>query len=90
MVTSSRPSLVPVPSAAPHASNLRPVAKAAPRETAESAAHARFIRARHKLGLSQMTAARVLGVSERALADWERGAARLPAWALVELERRAA
>lgn len=73
-----------------HANNLRPLAKAAPRDSGEREAVRRFIKARNKLGLSQLGAAERLGVSDSSVADWERGAARIPAWALVELERRAA
>lgn len=91
MTRSSPLALVLPPSVAPrHASNLRPLAKCAPRDSGDRAARARFVAARHKIGLTQLEAAEYLGVGSSSLADWERGAARIPAWALVEIERRAA
>ncbi len=96
MSRSSSPSAIQCEPSSPglrvvgHANSLRPPAKAAPRDSGEREAVRRFIRARRKLGLSQFGAAERLGVSDTSVSDWERGAARMPAWALAELERLAA
>lgn len=73
-----------------HAPNLRIVGELAPRDSGEREARRRFRAARLALGLTQLEAAHRLAVGATSIEDWERGAARLPAWALVELERRAA
>lgn len=73
-----------------HAVKVGPSVARAPRQSGEDAARRRFRAARHKIGMGQTDAAIWLGVAESTLADWERGASRIPAWALVEIERRAA
>ena len=60
------------------------------RETAERVARARFRAARRALGWSQLQAAMWLGVARSTVEDWERGATRVQAWALVALEQHAA
>lgn len=72
-----------------HARNLRTTPTGAPREAGEREARRRFRVARESLGLTQLAAAYALGVGATSVEDWERGAARLPAWALVALEARA-
>jgi DNA-binding transcriptional regulator YiaG len=69
--------------------SLRPLQKCAPeelRERSERVTRARFIRARTTLGLSQLETSARLGVHRSSVEDWERGATRLPAWALDALE----
>ena len=68
---------------------MLPFPSLTPRERGERGARRRFTAARHKIGMTQLEAARVLGVGTTTLEDWERGAARLPAWALDEIERLA-
>lgn len=75
--------------AALHAPTLRLVGEPTPREAGEREARRRFRAARLAAGLTQLEAAHRLGVGSTSLEDWERGAARLPAWALVELEAAA-
>lgn len=75
-----------------HVLVMRPIAKASPenvRSLAEREARVRFIRARRARGLSQVACAQRLGCSVDSVELWERGKSRVPAWALVELERLA-
>lgn len=72
-------------------SKLRPLVTCAPGETRgtyEREARGRFIAARRALGLSQLGAAARLEVDRSTVEDWERGAARVPAWALLAVEQR--
>ena len=72
---------------------IRPLAKVSPenvRSLAEQEARMRFIRARRALGLSQTAIALELGCSVDSVELWERGKVRVPAWALVAAERKAA
>lgn len=72
---------------------LRPLQKASPenvRALAEHEARVRFIRARRALGLSQTAIAIKLGCSVDSVELWERGKVRVPAWALVAAEKKAA
>jgi DNA-binding transcriptional regulator YiaG len=74
-------------------SKLGLLAKASPenvRGLAEQEARVRFIRARRALGLSQTAIAIELGCSVDSVELWERGKVRVPAWALVAAERKAA
>jgi DNA-binding transcriptional regulator YiaG len=69
--------------------SLRPLQKCAPeqiRDSCERAGRARFISARVTLGWSQLETSFRLGVHRSTVEDWERGATRLPMWALVALE----
>lgn len=69
--------------------SFRPPAKAAPREVREACereSRRRFIAARRVIGLSQLEVAMRLGSSRSAVEDWERGATRIPGWALVAIE----
>ena len=59
------------------------------RQSGETEARVRFVRARQAIG-SQLHVAQLLGVSPSSLADWERGAAKVPGWALVAIERERA
>ena len=86
---SSHLPLVPAPFRSAHASNMGPGLANAPRETGEREARRRFLAARSELELSQLASAESLRVSDSTLADWERGARKLPAWALLVLEARA-
>jgi DNA-binding transcriptional regulator YiaG len=73
--------------------SLRPLQKCTPsdrREESEREARRRFIAARNRLGLSQLETSARLGVHRSSVEDWERGAKRLPSWALVALEKEAA
>jgi DNA-binding transcriptional regulator YiaG len=70
-------------------SKLRRLAKCAPREirgNAEQRVRGRFVRARTTASLTQIQCAAWLGVSTSSVEDWERGASRIPAWALDEVE----
>jgi len=72
---------------------LRPVAKCSPkelREASERAGRALFIAARHSRGWTQLEASTRLGVDRASVENWERGATRVPLWALLALERLAA
>jgi len=54
------------------------------RDSSELLARSEFVRLRMRFG-SQMAAALELGVSRSSLENWERGAVRVPAWALVAI-----
>lgn len=68
---------------------LGPGLAKSPRQTWEADARFRFVRARRAIGTQQQVAIQ-LGVSRQAVEDWERGAAKVPGWALVAIEREAA
>lgn len=57
------------------------------RESAEREARRLFTVSRQQRGWSQLRASTELGVGASTLADWERGAARVPAWALVAIRK---
>jgi DNA-binding transcriptional regulator YiaG len=68
---------------------LRRIAKCSPVETrgiAEQRARSELLRARAVCGMSQLQLAINLDVSRSTVEDWERGAARVPAWALQATE----
>lgn len=71
-----------------HGPHLGPgLRRAAPqnlRDSSEFLARSEFVRLRMRFG-SQMAAALELGVSRSSLENWERGAVRVPAWALVAI-----
>lgn len=76
-----------------HTQNLRPVAKCTPeqlRESCERETCAEFVAARQALGLTQLELSIRLGVDRATVENWERGATRLPGWAIRALERLAA
>lgn len=54
------------------------------RDSSELAARSDFVRLRMRFG-SQLDAALELGVARSTLENWERGAVRVPAWALVAI-----
>lgn len=68
---------------------LGPGLAKSPREAGEREARARFVRARRAIG-SQLEVSILLGIGQTTIEDWERGAARVPAWALLVLEGRVA
>lgn len=80
----------PAGSSLAHEGKVLPFPSPTPRDRGEREARRRFAAARHKIGMTQLEASRALGVGTTTLEDWERGATRLPAWALVEIESRAA
>lgn len=66
--------------------NVLPLRPKSPRDTWERKAVRRFRAARQALGWTQLTTAQRLGVSTTSIEDWERGAVRVPGWALVAIE----
>lgn len=73
-----------------HIINMGPRKPSSPREDGEREARRRFRAARQSLGITQLRASQMLGIGTTTIEDWERGAVRLPAWALVAIEGRAA
>lgn len=70
--------------------NLAPCRAASPleeRESAEREARARFILTRQARGWTQLQTSLRLGVARSAVENWERGEKRIPAWALVLVEK---
>jgi len=87
---SSHLSLVPPPFRRVHAANMGPSVASAPQDHWENEARRRFRAARHRLGISQIAAAQLLGVSAASVENWERGCSRIPAKALCQIEGMAA
>lgn len=71
--------------------NVRTLSPLSPEERRELDASiaVRFRAARHALGWTQLAAAQWLTVSRQSVEDWERGATRVPAWAIAAIERAA-
>jgi DNA-binding XRE family transcriptional regulator len=68
---------------------LRRIAKCSPAETrgiAEQRSRGELLRARAAAGFTQLQLAMAIGVARQTVEDWERGAARVPAWALQATE----
>lgn len=69
--------------------SVRSIARCAPceiRGIAERRARVELLRARTVAGLSQLQLAININVSRSTVEDWERGATRVPAWALQATE----
>jgi len=69
--------------------SVRAIVKCAPREIrgiAERRSRVELLRARAAAGMSQLQLAINLDVSRSTVEDWERGASRVPAWALQATE----
>lgn len=71
-------------------SNIAHCCKASPseqRDSAEREARARFILTRQARGWTQLQTSMRLGVARSAVENWERGETRIPAWALLIVEK---